>query len=222
MPASAPNTVFPLEPPLRPSNGQIRRALGHLGWPGPRPDGTPLVVGLANRERLSGRYDDALGAFRAQQALFFQGTTDPGRRPVLGQGRIPTHPDGVARLRPGYHRGYFSFGFHHHQANHPCLRQAAPAPFERFDCTRGVWVAYPPDNRNMHLHRYGWDWEPPGLNAVPAEVGDASHGCGVIPDRYEHWALMEFVGWDARRTEDRIDYALIDWIDYLRRFGHLL
>ena len=195
-----------LEPPLRPRDEDVIAAMAARLYPVPVE--VPVVVGLRRAEN-PGEWNDLIGVIGGGLSLWFRGTTDPGRAPMDGSGRLAVHPAGVARVVPGYWPGFFRWHFHRGDRKHPCLGQAGVCAFERWN--GGSWDRYPRGSRGFNLHRSRW-------SGVPSRVGDYSHGCAVIPDRLEHWALMSALGfpdppWSAEQTAQRFDYCLIDWGD---------
>lgn len=219
-----------LNPPQRPTTAAIQAAFTHLGFRWPGEQDRPVILGL-RRAESPGQWNDVVGVIGGGLEAFFQGTVDPGRKPMDGDSRF-VHPDGVARVEDGYHADFFRWHFHKSDRAHPCLGQAAPAPFSRWQ--DGEWVEQPPAIRGFNLHRARFM-----VGSVPPAVGDYSHGCAVIPDRSAHWRLMEMLGfpdgasvtWSSRVDEHgrhdtisgrsfefaavdrdtRFDYALIDW-----------
>ncbi len=192
-------------PPNRPSDAAILKAFDHYHFPRPN---RPLVVGLRRAEE-PGTWNDLIGVMGGGISLWFNGTTDPGRRPM--QGGPGVHWAGVARIQPGYHKGMWGWGWHKGNRRHPCLKQKSPVPFERW--RHNKWNAYDPDIRGFNLHRSRWDGQ-------PEFVGAYSHGCIVIPDRIEHWELCKTLGYpdpplSDEQTKHRIDFVLIDWSAYV-------
>ena len=193
-------------PPQRPADATIRRAFDALGFP--QPD-QPIVVGLRRAEQ-PGEWNDLIGVFGGGISLWFNGTTDPGRRPMEGGRGV--HSSGVARITPGYHHDMWGWGWHKGHRRHPCLKQKSPVQFERY--RRGSWNLYAPDVRGFNLHRARWE-------GTPEHVGHYSHGCIVIPDRREHWQLCKVLGYPdppftAEQEKHRIAFCLIDWSAYVK------
>ncbi len=200
--------------PIRVFNA-TRAAFTALGYPWPGPSDRPVIVGLRNPDD-PGQWNDIIGVIGGGLQTFYVGTTDPGRKPMDGGSRM-VHPAGVARVADGYHRDFFRWHFHKNNPKHPCLGQASPVAFSRWQ--NGQWVPQTPDIRGFNLHRARW-----AIGSVPDQVGDYSHGCAVIPDRGEHWELMELLGFPDGKAvtwhggspvfseadaAQRFDYALI-------------
>lgn len=207
--------VKPLQPPFRPSDDAIRAFFKSKGWPSPETTGRPVIVGF-RQPADPGEWNDIVGVWLPDgRMFFFRGTTEPGRRSI----EKFKNSKGCTRLLPGYHRDFFKFHFHHYDRKHPCLGQAVAAPCEKFFADRG-WVHIGADRiRYLNLHRARY------TGGVPDKIGGYSEGCTVIPDRLEHWFVMDAIGFPSGQSikwvsgsyeflpadaATRFDYALID------------
>ena len=192
----------------RPSDRAIRAAIRRLGYPQPT---SPAVVAL-RQSADPGAWNDLIGAFGGGASAWAEATTDPGRQPMEGTGRIPVNPGGVARVSTGFYRGVFEAGFHHSRSDHPALTQvrSRPLPVERWDRDAGCWRRARPAVGRFNLHRARWQGE-------AAVVGDYSHGCLVVRDRLAHWKLLLALGYPEHGPQTDTDRArrwdlyLLDW-----------
>lgn len=187
-----------IHPPHRPSAAAIKQAaqdLGHdIDW------SKPILVGLRRSDGV-GEWNDLVGALGGGLDEFYLGTTDPGRA-----------REGIARVMPGHHIDALGWHYHKSRNDHPCLGQRGDMPYQRW--IDGRWQYRGSDIRGFNLHRARFE-----IGSVPTEVGGYSEGCAVIPDRGDHWALMEAMGCPEPRWSDedkrlRFDYLLIDWQEY--------
>lgn len=202
-----------LQPPMRPGDGEILSALDFLRMPRPT---QPAIIALRRPEE-PGSWNDILGVLGGGKSYWVVGTTDPGSEVMAGKGRIPTHPLGAARVRAGYHKGFFYPGYHKQDSSHPALRQVADrvCPVERWDDALKVWRIAPAAVGPYNLHRATW------TGSAPA-VGDYSHGCLVAQVREEHWNLLLAAGYpehgpsQVQQDTMRWDLYLLDWSAYLR------
>lgn len=205
--------VKPLQPPFRPSDNAIRAFFKRKGWPEPEQTGRAVLVGF-RQPSDPGEWNDIVGVWLPDgRMFFFRGTTEPGRRSVEKY----QHSKGCTRLLPGYQVDFYRWHFHHSDPKHPCLGQATAAPCEKFFAGKG-WIAIGADRiRYLNLHRARYS------GGVPDQIGAYSEGCTLIPDRFEHWFVMELLGYPDSATwkagayrfpatdaAARFDYALVD------------
>lgn len=170
------------------------------------------LIGIRNRSRQAGRFDDWIVAvYRPEadadlQADVWPATTDPGT-PYLAQ---PMRASGTAILVPGQYLGGFKLGSH--LGKYECLVQAIPLPVWR-DADRDAELDL------VGEPQVGW-WgiqihgTAPGRDRV--DVGKYSAGCQVLRRWDDFLAMRELAVVASRLYGERISYTLIDQPDWWR------
>lgn len=151
--------------------------------------GRYIIVAFRDRTGTD-TFNDVCGIYDVfgKVLKLWQATTDPGRGPRFGKGRIATNSKGVIRLRPGLHTAVYAYGYHHGRDDHPCMDQVGDIPGERFQPAAGEWLPTLPENRGCNIHRAR-------KGGTSRLVGDYSHGCIVFASHKEHWAFLLELGY---------------------------
>ncbi len=160
-------------------------------------------------------WDDAIGILRrlpdgSLDWWSCQGSAEPGWKPMYGQGNIPTHPEGCARLLcPQFAPDAYGGGFHHWRSDRPAFRQVGNARIERFDPQTAVWSLWGDAviAANCHTISPLIDWRIP----LASGVGDWSHACPVVLRQKQHALLLERGGWTADINGVRLSLVVLPW-----------
>lgn len=212
------NLPLPMQPP---TYAQLRDELDRLGYRFFRGAWNPNVLGIRNRSRQAGSWDDLLllvyeddqgqGVVHA-----YPGTTDPGLPWLTGHGATP-HPRGTLILLPQQARGCWAVGpdqvgITAHR--YPCFRQVGPLRFVRdanLDDILDVEALIAAGRVESGIR--GIDGHRASAHRQVPSVGLYSAGCQVWQDPGDFLHALDFVTWASQWYGDRVTYTLLDqWL----------
>lgn len=158
-----------------------------------------ILAGFRDRDGKDD-FNDWLGWYEpsTSKIRLWRGTTDPGYLPRLKKGRITTNPKGVGRLREGWWRSAYAYGWHGKKGragHHPCLKHRGPIGVERFELDKLEWIDDGTKNYSFNCHRAKKG------NTPSERVGDYSHGCLVFASHPDHWDFLLDMGFPAHGFE---------------------